>query len=766
MKIRKLLGVILTAIIISALFASCGQSETGTWKDYCFEAVPLVIAGTDFQNVYDLAYNGDKFIIAASYTDYPEDRSDYDSYEDHGFLVVADEKDGIIKKVEVEGNYSYLYALSDGTTYAIELVNQEFIDVNGRTYWDVSYFVVTIDEDLNATRILDLSKALEGVIPDLTYAYIADFKADSDGNIFIMVNNNAYGINTVTGNIFFTKKASEVNGTIKGFIESPEKEMNLILFELVTSTDGTITTDTIAPINTTDGSLGDSIPFPSEDKTIVGGKKYPYYTYNSSNIYGINPKTSEKTIVADLLTSGSAALEFRDIIYVSDKKFVVLASDTLTHINGVFMFEKIDPKDVVDKEIIKVAAVYSNTLVDLYIKEFNQRNKEYQVELKTYETESTAYADQLTAFNADFAAGNIPDVLIVDQHMDYFGYANKNLFADLYPLIDEDPDIKREDLVQSVMKAHETNGKLFSITPHYFVYSFIGKTEIFGEKKGQSLAELKSAAARYPDANLFYSNVSASDLVANVVDFSLTDYVDYSSGQCYFDSPAFIELLESAKGYPVEVDVSLFDYEGYLNSFRNNQTLIYEYGIQDFREIVTIERAYFDAPVTLLGYPRRNGSAGAVAMTIDEVAILSDAKNPDGAWEFVKGFMQFRGLVDTQTTTYSNHYLPIWQQHLDDLAADALDAPYYIDYTTGEKVYRENATYLNGQVVPLPNNTPEDNAKVIELINGVTRVNRNDKKLLRIIREDADAYFRGQKSAEDAAAMIQNRVSTYLAERG
>ncbi|MDR0943614.1 MAG: extracellular solute-binding protein [Ruminococcus sp.] len=761
MKTGRFLSVILSTIIVAVVFAGCNQSVTGTWKDYCFEAVPVISGGTDFESISEMAYNGDKFIIAAYDIDYPEDRSDYDNYVYHNYLAALDEKNGVIKKVEISEYYSNFYSASDGTVYAVEIIGQESVDSNGITNYESEYYVVTIDEDLNVSRVLDISE----IISDSTYTYITDFKADSHGNIYIFANENAYGFNTASGNLFFTKKATEVNGVIKGFVESTSGEMNLIMYELTSTTDGSKLTDVIAEIDTNDGSLGDSVPFPSEEKTISGGKKYPYYTYNSSNIFGINQKTSEKTVIADLLASGSASLEFWDIVYVSDEKFAVYASDRSTHINGVYMLEKMDPKTVQDKVIINVAAVDSNIYVDYFIKEFNQKNKEYQVELKTYETEGSSYSDRLTAFNADFAAGNTPDVLIIDQNMDYYSYVNKNLFVDLYPLIDEAPDIKREDLVQPIMKAHETNGGLYSITPNYCIYTFMGKTEIFGEKKGQSLAELEAAAAAYPDAKLFYNNNSASDLVASFVDYSLTDYVNYTTGECYFDTPEFIALLESAKGYPIEVSDSLTNPDDYLNSIINDKTLIFEYYIADFRDIVNIEKTYFDAPVTLLEYPRRNGGAGAFVVTMDEVAILSNAKNPEGAWEFVKEFMQFKGPEDNQEGSYSK-FLPIWQKHMDDLAADALYDPYYTDFSTGERVYKKNNTYINGQVLPLPNNTPEDNAKVFELIDGVTRVNRNDRKLLRIIREDADLYFRGQKSAEETAAMIQNRVSTYLAEIG
>ena len=39
-----------------------------------------------------------------------------------------------------------------------------------------------------------------------------------------------------------------------------------------------------------------------------------------------------------------------------------------------------------------------------------------------------------------------------------------------------------------------------------------------------------------------------------------------------------------------------------------------------------------------------------------------------------------------------------------------------------------------------------------------------DRMVLQIVEEEAAAYFAGQRSAEDASHMIQNRVQLYVGE--
>ena len=50
------------------------------------------------------------------------------------------------------------------------------------------------------------------------------------------------------------------------------------------------------------------------------------------------------------------------------------------------------------------------------------------------------------------------------------------------------------------------------------------------------------------------------------------------------------------------------------------------------------------------------------------------------------------------------------------------------------------------------------------LIEGAKLPNDNDTDVLKIINEEADAYFTGQKSAADVAQIIQSRVSIYVSE--
>ncbi|MBQ9077955.1 MAG: hypothetical protein IJY29_00070, partial [Ruminococcus sp.] len=61
--------------------------------------------------------------------------------------------------------------------------------------------------------------------------------------------------------------------------------------------------------------------------------------------------------------------------------------------------------------------------------------------------------------------------------------------------------------------------------------------------------------------------------------------------------------------------------------------------------------------------------------------------------------------------------------------------------------------------------TEEERDRAMEYIRScVKNFRRYDQELEKIVREELNEYFNSDKSAEETAAMIQNRASIYLSE--
>ena len=92
---------------------------------------------------------------------------------------------------------------------------------------------------------------------------------------------------------------------------------------------------------------------------------------------------------------------------------------------------------------------------------------------------------------------------------------------------------------------------------------------------------------------------------------------------------------------------------------------------------------------------------------------------------------------------------------------------YYEDPETGEQVPQPTMTYeFDGQQLNLYAMTEDEYnlfMRVYENCNSVTAYNQ---EINNIITEETAAFFDGQKTAEETAKIIQDRVSLYVAEKG
>ncbi len=92
-----------------------------------------------------------------------------------------------------------------------------------------------------------------------------------------------------------------------------------------------------------------------------------------------------------------------------------------------------------------------------------------------------------------------------------------------------------------------------------------------------------------------------------------------------------------------------------------------------------------------------------------------------------------------------------------------MEKDFYTD-ENGEKVYYDQSTYIGDTEYTLEPLTQEQVDDFKAMIDGASVAGNYDSDIMDIINEEAEAYFSGDKSAEDVAALIQNRVGIYLGE--
>jgi ABC-type glycerol-3-phosphate transport system substrate-binding protein len=765
---KRILSLVTAIIMLCLTASSCNSDVPAASKENIFSAAPLIENGELFDSVLQAVFNNEYFIFTASKIIYPE--NDDDSYKSVVYLISADRDGKIINTKELitaaeENSYESenypAFCAAGETVYAIKQHSRLVTNADGYMLPENDTVLVTIDENLAETEVLNISDTFKGITTDM---YVQSLAADDSGNVYLYMGQDIYGVNINTGEIVFTKTGSD-GGYVSGLMRMADGRVGITEFKNTADSSGLYLT----PIE--GDKTGESIPLPLTGSVVSGGEGSPYAYYHMSNsfIYGFDENFETKTVTADLLASGIGNINITSVImsggdklfYLSPTEFAVIGSDGDTQNYGIYRLTKRDPKDVPDRKMITVAGLYEDDYIAGFIKKYNESNSLYQVEYKFYTTGLSYDANELVInLNTDLVSGKAPDVLIIDGNLALGSYISKGMFEDLYPFIDKDKELSREDLLESMLHALETDGKLYRICQAFSVSSLVGKTEIFGSVPGISLADMQAAAEKIEGAKLL--NSDRMGILYTFLYNSIDNYVDYENRTSSFNSPEFITMLELAMSYPESLES-----ESYYNGmqtvpYSQDKMLLDTVMISDFREAQNYAKAQFDAPVTFLGYPDKSGGSGIIANPRSEAALIKGSENPEGAWDFIKQFIYYKPPYQIGNIIYGN-YFSLYNSYNDELAAEALEDPYYIDQN-GVKFPTENTVFAGGVQVTMPNNTEADNMVTYDLLNNISGIGRSDINIWNIIMEDIENYFGGKKSAEETAALIDNRVSTYLAE--
>ncbi|MDR0903669.1 MAG: hypothetical protein LBM59_03450, partial [Ruminococcus sp.] len=284
---KKILSLV-TAIIMLALTA-CNSDIPTASKENIYSAVPLIENTDTYDSVLQAVFDGEHFIFTASKIFYPE--TENDDYRSALYLISADKNGNIISKKELitateensyeSENYPAFFA-ADGTVYGVKQHSNLIINEDGFMFPENETVLMSIDENLIETEIINIGEALEGVAAD---SYVQSLAVDNAGNAYLYVGQDIYGINMNTGEVVFTKTGGD-SGYISGLMRMADGRAGIMEIKNTADSSGMYLT----PI---DGDkTGESIPLPLTGSVVSGGEgsPFPYYHMSNSYIYGFDEK--------------------------------------------------------------------------------------------------------------------------------------------------------------------------------------------------------------------------------------------------------------------------------------------------------------------------------------------------------------------------------------------------------------------------------------------------------------------------------------------
>ena len=409
------------------------------------------------------------------------------------------------------------------------------------------------------------------------------------------------------------------------------------------------------------------------------------------------------------------------------------------------------------------------------IQSFNRSQQDVRIELRDYSdllygTEDPEKA--LTKLSTEIMSGKMPDLLALEG-LPYRQLAAKGLLEDLYPYLDADPELSRDSFFASALKSMEVGGGLYQVAPRFTVISLMGAASVVGDTPGWTYDELNAALETMPEGCTVLGPYTGRDEILQMCLFLEMDHlVDWETGECRFESGDFVKLLDFVNRFPQEIDYEAGDAsENPRTRIASGKQLLIEADVSDPDEL-GINEQVFGGEATYIGFPTSEG-VGNILYVDGGVAMSSSCHDKAAAWRFLRQIMSAE-----ETNGYSGG-LPMNRAAFDRLITEAMEGEYEKDENGEYKLDPET-----GERIPLPKGgggmsegggavmeytiwpmTERQRDKLLDLIECSTRSVDMNMQIYGIVRDEAQAFFAGQKSAEEVARLIQSKVSLYVNEQ-
>ena len=502
------------------------------------------------------------------------------------------------------------------------------------------------------------------------------------------------------------------------------------------------------------------VPGNSYNYSYYGGSGYDLFLTDSTALYGYNLGDEEMTEIMNFIDSDLDAYSLYNVNAISDTQLYASYYSYSEDKQCYAKFTKVPPEEVVEKKVLTLGACYLDEDVRRRVVQFNKTNEQYRIQIKDYSTYNTEtdYSQSYTRLNTDIISGNMPDILVLNSSLPVESYMAKGLFEDLYTYIDADEEMDRSDFMTNIFEAFSTNGKLYQLIPSFTVLTVAGRTADVGNETGWTLDELNAVMAVKPEGTKIFFDTTRETILNYCMQMSSEQFINWETGECSFDSEGFVKLLEFISQFPEEYDDSQYTDEFWVESestYREGKTLLAISYLGQFSDFNMMEKGTFGEDITLIGFPaeNRNGSVIDYSMSL---AMSSKSSNKEGAWEFLRYFLSY----DYQKDTYG---FPTNLKRYEELKQEAMQKPYYYD-ENNNKVEYDMTYYIGETEVIIPPMTEEEIQELEDFLFSLNQPSVYNEDLLNIIKEEAAAYYTGQKSAEEVSKVIQSRAKIYVNE--
>ena len=515
----------------------------------------------------------------------------------------------------------------------------------------------------------------------------------------------------------------------------------------------------------------------------AGDGEYPVIYSAGDSVYGLNFETGEPVKLFNWIDCDVAREGDESFCMLQDGRIVTTSTqETVNGIeNDLIVLSKNAAGEVSQKKVLRLAVMNLYPFTSKMVSRFNRSNPNYRIEVTDYaqfNNYSSANEDERNAginrLQTEIIAGDMPDILDISLlSADRLG--SKGLVEDLYPYMDADPELNRSDLLEHVIQAFEENGKLYQTVGNFYILTTAGLSRVVGDHIGWTMDEFQEAMGRLqaenPNCTVFERYTTQDLALTFLLYLELENYVDWSSGECGFQSDGFIKLLEFVKSFPTvyswETDGGADDYDTDTRLLMGLQ-LMKQCNFACFEDLQVNTAGLGGEPCTFVGYPTENGVGSMFAQIGNSFAITSSCADKDAAWQFIRQF-----FLPEYQEQFLGEVFPTNRSVYEKMKSEATTTKYqrnpdgsFMLNEEGKRIEEDlGSMQVNGVTVPYRTASEEDVARVEEIINATTNILHTDDSLKRIIIDGALPYFADQRSVDEVVKLIQSKAMLYVNEQ-
>ena len=364
------------------------------------------------------------------------------------------------------------------------------------------------------------------------------------------------------------------------------------------------------------------------------------------------------------------------------------------------------------------------------IQSYNLSGAPVRIDILNYADGAESRADAATRMTTELLAGNVPDLLDCSSlsGAQYAGYAKNGI---LLPL----DGMPEAELLSGILKPCHVDGQLYSIVGAFTLDPLFGPAAKLGASLETSALDVLRGAV--PSIRFFWGG---EDLLGVYCRHAAEQYLDYDSQTASFESEEFLNILTAcADIVPTEFDADCIMQQPMrsVSMYRSMQSQWYQQTGDAFRVLALSE------------------DGGTAYQPILQLGVCAGSAMREAAAEALRNMLQ----EDVQQTIADA--FPVSRAALRGLMQKEIDA----QQTEQRTAIREEGRVEVGEAGDLA--FLFDEAAADDLMNVLEHADCRScgsQEILTIILDEADAFFKGRKTAREAARVMDSRAALFLAE--